>query len=1117
MRLQYWIPVIVFFLLIPVATAFIDGDITITPADWAVAGGPSVPIKIHVENVTLTEEAVDYTNVKLTVTASTLGTILPKEINLDENGNATLYFTPGTVKGKGTGTIWVYYNETIQNTTIAEINIDHAEPKFYTELNYPSSATVTSTIDITVQLKDRYGNEIDGKNETEYLVFRDSEDSLGGFLQGTEYVHVLSVPISDDGRGSVEYQLGTVAGLSVLMVTAPPTVVNNVQYLEIYGIAGTPTDMVPLIYSASDKDNTNPHTALADGVDTFSIYYLVSDQYGNPVPNKMITVKITKGLEITTSTFRTNHRGLIALSYGPSTILHEVELDAFLTELSHLKSFSTLKFIPGGPVRFSLAAVPPIIPSRDVPTREESNTTVRVRVLDTTGRGLSNETVRIWITNESYNFESPEVQVTDTSSFDRTDDEWDEVTVETDAEGYAYTTLYAARFNQSSEGYSTNWIGVADLSAELVSDPPLSASSSVTFKNYPFLRLESSLDKSTIALNDTVNLSVCLFGDGYTPPHKPIDALLVFSRGLTMLDNRGQFLIDPAIHVRWAVRNFTGYFEDSSDRVGLWTFGDQGWADLLLNPKMKQSYLVGDDGPQGTDDPKAVEGDESVNGGEGYPGNGKNYTSYATPDTGDPGSDSAFPTDPLSMEDVNDAVEYIVPFNEENQAITGISLRYGICQGLHDAISNPRPDPAFITAIIVLIDQEWNWFGDPLARNNPIVTSDSESGAASTPSNAFLAFDGPDCSYSGAGPNLSESHWSLVNYTTTTSWQNMSNYAKDNNVLIYVVSYTDSLKADRQNDLTLLAEGTGGKHLHASDADELNATFGRIAEELIELASVNTTLDLNFTSMSVTTVDGLQYLPGNSVLNYSYVPDLSTYITSWKEGTVVPDQLPIPPYPSNLNPLDLHHDTNGSPYTDFPYTMNQTDQWENNNLDIYAGNISIGQNWCANILLEARMLGGIEIFGGDSLACFSNEDLGEECDILPPLSLSVLETVSGEFTVPNDLEILNVSWEFDDSMEYLHISWNLSYMGEHTVPVQQTIYYRFSSDGITWDPSWVAYDVQVTEDVGLIPSASDLPVRDRVGKVWFRIHAIELGANENYATYDSDPINITDMYNIRIR
>ncbi len=1111
MRPDYRCAILLLFLLlsVPSATAFQEEDIIIDPIPWAVAGGLSVPIRIHVSNDTLNSSEINSTSVTLTLHNLTLGGFDKTTKFLDSNGDITFYFLPNYVKGEDNVDVLVYLNESVHNSTMTTIKVDHAEPKYYSRIVYPSEALVATNVTITIQLKDRYGNEVDGKNEVEFLECRDSPDSMGGFINGTEYSHFLSVPIDDNGRGLIEYHLGTIAGLYLLTVIAPSTVVNNQQYLEIDANPDSPTTMELLVYSNSDKDNIDPHTALADGTDIFSLYYLASDRYGNPVPNEIIYVEIRKGTDVTPYAFKTNYRGMIFIDYGPSTILHKVDLYSYLMNYSHIKSFATLEFIAGGPVLFSIAAIPPVIPSRDVPTREDSNTTVQVRVLDTTGRGLPNETVRISIEDESYNFNFPELRVLDTSSFVK-DTDIDDIFVVTDDEGYATATMYAARFNQSAEGYSTNWVGVANLSSVLLNETNFIATSTVTFKNYPFLRMESGLDKSTIGINETVNLSICLFGDGYTPEHKPIDALLVFGRSTMMLDNKKQFTTDPAIHVRWAVKNFTGYFDDANDRFGLWTYGDVGWADLLNNTLITKSYLVGADTPNDrADDIKAVEGDTNVKGYEGYPGNNRTYTNYATADTGNY-DDSAFLDNLGGIQKINEAVRNITPFLESQNAIWGESLRYGIYRALNDSINHHR-STAYVNAIIVLVDQNYNWFGDPLADGSPIYCNSTiPNTCVETPTNShnWVAFP--------LGGPYEDMFAIDANYTPSTSWQNMSNYARDNNVLIYVVSYTDSFNSADQETLRILAEATGGKHMHANNPDELNATFGRIAQELIELASVNTSLDLNFSSMNVTTVEGTEYIGGNSIFNYTHIPNVSTYVNSWKDGKIVPDRLPIPPYPSNLYPPDLKTDQNGT-FTNYPYTINQTDQWANNSLGIYVGNMSIGQYWCANIMLEAKTLGGIEIFGTSSKACFIDEELGEECNIVPPLFLSVLENVSGEFVVPNALEIIveNNSWEFDNSTEYLYINWNLNYTGEYTVPVKQNISHRFSSDGITWT-SWAEYDIQVIEEVGLIPSVSKLPVKDRAGWVQFRIHAIELGANENSDTYSSPSIPIPRSPTIRV-
>ena len=117
-----------------------------------------------------------------------------------------------------------------------------------------------------------------------------------------------------------------------------------------------------------------------------------------------------------------------------------------------------------------------------------------------------------------------------------------------------------------------------------------------------------------------------------------------------------------------------------------------------------------------------------------------------------------------------------------------------------------------VKAIVLLSDGDYNWYGDPLAR-----------GSGHADGSGYHADDYGDLT---------------SNYMTFTglgsgqfSNQNMSIYAKNNNIRIYSIGYADSLSTGGRNTLRILANSSGGKYYDAS-ATNIADVYTEIAGEL---------------------------------------------------------------------------------------------------------------------------------------------------------------------------------------------------------------------------------------------------------------------------------------------
>lgn len=174
----------------------------------------------------------------------------------------------------------------------------------------------------------------------------------------------------------------------------------------------------------------------------------------------------------------------------------------------------------------------------------------------------------------------------------------------------------------------------------------------------------------------------------------------------------------------------------------------------------------------------------------------------------------------------------------------GTAMRQGFKQGIDHIKANGRPSA--VRAVILMTDGNWNLGGSPLAVGrgydlNTWVRDNRDRGVA-TKYYGFsgLATDFEDQDYrwySGLGGNLSSSSDTVVRTPrkidpatgfdvasrTTESrsggsyyingqfiQQNMSIYAKDNNIRLYTLSFAMNIPADERNALITLANSTGG-------------------------------------------------------------------------------------------------------------------------------------------------------------------------------------------------------------------------------------------------------------------------------------------------------------------
>lgn len=270
------------------------------------------------------------------------------------------------------------------------------------------------------------------------------------------------------------------------------------------------------------------------------------------------------------------------------------------------------------------------------------------------------------------------------------------------------------------------------------------------------------------------------------------------------------------------------------------------------------------------------------------------------------------------------------------------------------------------------------------------------------PSNQWIAFPcgGP---YTG--------HWTIAN--SQSDWQNMSNYARDNNIKIFVVSYTDSVSADRQRELDTLAQGTGGFHRHAATEQDLIDIYAEIGEVLRKEAAVNATANMNFTQVRLNNIT----YPGSAVFDYVPRPNAST----------------------------VEHRWNSSPSSDWYHNWSQQDDWQDYILSFNIGTLWIGDTWLANFTLKVNRTGIISFPYSPSDVSF--EGTGGDTSVLIPVAIFGSQQQTNTQEVSDSLEITDFKWtNSNPATDVIDLEWKWIYSGNQTV--DKEIYYFVEGSNI---------------------------------------------------------------------
>ena len=344
--------------------------------------------------------------------------------------------------------------------------------------------------------------------------------------------------------------------------------------------------------------------------------------------------------------------------------------------------------------------------------------------------------------------------------------------------------------------------------------------------------------------------------------------------------------------------------------------------------------------------------------------------------------------------------------------------------GIQEMVAKKSSDPDVVRAVILMSDGEYNYYGDPLARG---TGSDSHiwTGARTDTYTYFSDLGGSRRDGGGLRTN-----------------QNMSVYAKNNGVRLYMISFSNDITRQSATWKTMdtLAEATGGKHYHAATGDDLARIYTEIAGELKTEAGVETRMDLDFGMVHVNDEDR----PGERVFAYVHAANVSTAIESWVENETGHHEL-IP-----------------------RHTIDQTDDWnDDHTLRFDIGTVHLGQVWEATFSLKVLADGNINIFGPGSKINFND---GANLD-LPDTFVTAVPDLTNMGFGSGTLRLANPRYTCAEPvLELLAAAWDLAYTGAGTV----TEIVEYSNDG---GLSWVPFET-LTAGSATTGGAATLDVRN---------------------------------------
>ena len=553
---------IIFCILFLVGTVgAIDASVINPPSkDWVIANGvDQSTITVNVQNNT---GSIDRATVTFTVNNSVFGTMSPVTVTTGSSGLATSTFTVNKKSGTAIITATISYNDGAPVSVIKTVpqKIDHDSPYYDISISppiftYSAQGTVASQVPFKVAIYDKWGNPIDNRNPlyAHNIGLHVSSALIPDDCYFVGYGQDIFLPLDSNGTLSVNVKLTTKSGTNkILMDNFEGKIPLQIAWITAMA-ADMPYSMTGRILPAGELP--------ANNIDKFTIDYYIYDKYANPIGNRSILINTNITGETTQTEHFSDTNGLIRFYYGPKMSILTANITAIAKDNASVNWNLIAKFVNSGPKNMVLAATPMTMGSRDVAPTQKSFVTATV--IDTFGNPVPGQVVTFSLGSVnigSYNQTNPP----SLSPASATTDNFGNALV------YFYPGSFA--FNRTDPGYDSHATGSADITATWATTSlTVTRTVSVTWKNYPYLSVEASASKSNLNMNETVDITIDVTGNGYAMGGGPITAVLDQDTSANFYNGHGGADFAKTIN---AANAFVDTCVQGQDYVGVTTYSD---------------------------------------------------------------------------------------------------------------------------------------------------------------------------------------------------------------------------------------------------------------------------------------------------------------------------------------------------------------------------------------------------------------------------------------------------------------------------------------------------------------------------------------------------------------
>ena len=959
--------------LISTVAANIPDTSTMVPNnEWVIANGADqVGITVTALNAT-SGTVVKNALVQFAVDDPVYGFVSPISGSTDDSGRANSTFKVNKTSGMANITAKIT-SDGYSVIKYIHVNIDHDTP-YYVDFSYPLSASVGSVVPFNISMTDRWGNRIDNRKGN-HIISLHIHGPAPDDCNFVGYGHDTSYSLDPNGNLSVNVKMTTSGGPNNILLDTYGSIPDKLEWITAE-TTGIPFSMVQSI-----SPSGTPPALPADGVKYFTIIYTLFDRYGNPTNGQWVWVNTSVAGENTK--FQSNNLGQILVEYGPRSSIGLINITATTLGNTSVSLSQTVEFMNTGAEIVALTGNPSTLASRDVPPSNQSSDIIAT-VADHAGNPVEGELVTFALANISY--DAP-YNVTANPSLLT-------ASAITDIYGNAkvkffpgnFTTLGNPGYNDTATGHC-NVIATWNGTIKMVP---------MTWKNYPYISITTSVSPYTIGINQTINVSIGLKGDGWALGPRPADVVIVtnLAGGVGGAERLTQTKLGERAFVDSATSNVF---------ISLVSIGN--------NPTYPSGQSGnGGSGPFASANALALWNQQKIDGlphfqpYEGAPMDKClwdpalwNSPSRSTPNATicsantynyfNPSSDAKLEMD--FIEASSDSNKNLLKNTIQNfNDFGGTNYAAGINMALNQF--DKVKDNGHVKALIIM--------GDGITMVAPTAPGATDSYWPSDwyPRASLGCFDESDSA-------------------KIATWK-AANLAKSEGIMVFVLGYPTkgSDNIDRIDNGTINGMVSPGLYYFVPDANDMRHYFDVIYGEIREEAGVNTMMNVDFNSINVTG----NSTPGSAVYDYIYNPTSSTKI-GYQDGH-----------------------TN---------VTNQSADWAaDNKLDFNIGTIKINQQWNATFQLKVKKSGIIEVFGRNSTVSFNG--LTDTLN-LPQIFITVIPDLNQTEIGVKRITVDNLAvTEPGEITSFLPVKWNTSYTGNKTLFEQ--VYYSINNG------PWVQFDTK---------------------------------------------------------